>query len=158
LGILFDPKSCEICENSFCGHCIVEWLRRSSECPFKCFNASFKDSGRVLKTFLNKLILSCEKCNTKSIKYERYKSHYLACNGNVSRCFNCGEKVNSCNIKYTLDNFNKLTETKHVLDNKLKTLEDDYKSLNNSIKEQNNLVLENKKIREEVITERKKIN
>ena len=66
-GILINPYQCEKCENSFCKHCITQWIEKSNVCPFKCNTPILKESSRVIKNLLDKLYFQY---NNTNISYQ----------------------------------------------------------------------------------------
>ena len=112
-GLVYQPKQCQVCENSFCKMCIDEWLKKKNNCPFRCKNPRFRES-RVIKNLLEKLKIKCPFGCDDIIQYGDLDSHKGTC-------------INTSYKQKCTDYEKKIKE----LENKNKELEIKIKSLEN---------------------------
>jgi len=119
-GLIYQPKQCSKCENCFCKHCIDEWLKRNSTCPFRCPNATFKES-RLIKNLLEKLNIKCPFGCDDIINYLDIDKHKQECikTSFKQKCIDYEKKIKEFDDK-----------TKQ-LEKKNKELEDKIKSFEN---------------------------
>lgn len=64
LDIIYDPKILK-CQHSFCGDCIINWIRQSKECPLcrKKIQNGDAVEARNIKTELDELLVFCKFLN-----------------------------------------------------------------------------------------------
>ena len=114
-GILIKPKQCNSCENNFCEKCINKWLLKNNSCPNRCKKFTLKESPKLMKKLLDKLIIQCNLCKN-DFHYETYVyKHFEKCviEKKVVKCPFCSD----CKIKYkALEDYkNKFIQEKNDL-------------------------------------------
>jgi hypothetical protein len=100
-GVVVQPSQCNKCENTFCKQCIIEWMKNSNSCPFKCESFETKEASRTVKNLLEKLLFKCQyNCDTlKEFSYEAIIKHLKNCDNLKVDCPSCGFKVAKTSIK-----------------------------------------------------------
>ena len=90
--LVFEPKVCNRCGNSYCSKCIQDCLNNCNYryiCPLKCGNSNFRDLNLKEKKYINKIKLRCKHngCN-QFIYYTDYKEHLEKCQFRIYHCDN----------------------------------------------------------------------
>lgn len=95
--ISLNPYICSKCENVFCQDCVVNWTKKSSNCPMRCspFNYSLLENS-ILKTQINKIKLFCGNkssgCKETCLVSEKEK-HEKNCEYASVQCGKCKKFV-----------------------------------------------------------------
>jgi len=117
-NIVYDPCSCNTCQNIFCKKCIDQWIKNSHRCPMRCNQSGFfrsQEIPKITKNIINKIKLKCikysEGCNEpvsyenffkhlKSCKYIRFKCEYCEFEGSQEKSIehskNCAKSYREC--------------------------------------------------------------
>ena len=133
-GILIRPKQCISCETNYCEKCINNWLSRNNSCPKRCSEFSIKESSKLMKKLLDKLVIQCKLCKN-NFNYETFVfKHFEKCaeERKMIKCPFCP----NCKIKFKeLEEYNNnLNKEKNELLKEIEKLKDKIKVLESNSK------------------------
>jgi len=88
-SIVKDPKSCQECDEIFCGDCIKNFSKNNNKCP-NCRNAPFKEMkiNKFNKIVLNELKLFCPQNCKQIVSYENLMKHLDICE-KITKIYKC---------------------------------------------------------------------
>ncbi len=115
-NIVYNPCSCNTCQNIFCKRCIDQWIKNSRKCPMRCNQSGFfvsQEIPKITKNIINKIKLKClkngEGCN-EPVSYENFFKHLKNCKFIRFKCEYCEfegshettvEHIKNCTKSYT---------------------------------------------------------
>lgn len=154
-GIVWEPKQCSSCENTFCTTCFDAWQAKNDSCPFKCENFQMKDATRIVRTMISKLEFKCHTCG-ETVKYDDMKEHMDSCEETERViCPICGkeniqkELVDKYKDPETEDQARKLKKSIAVIEAEIRGMQDRPSNIDNTFQIEQ-LFNENLKLQDEL--------
>ncbi|CAF3206836.1 unnamed protein product [Rotaria socialis] len=116
--LLWQPRSCRLCQNLFCMYCILKWLKTNKKCPYGCQEYKDRSCSPQMRCLLSNIQIQCQSvhygCNAV-LSYDSLETHQAKeCAYASIRCQycetlmligaievheqECGQKLGSCSI------------------------------------------------------------
>ncbi len=98
--LIFNPKSCSKCRDTYCYSCLEDYINKTSTCPEKCLQPSIDQAPKDKLISLDQLLVRC-KCGIEEKLTEAHLHRDLCEFPRLnSECWNCNKKTSSSLVKY----------------------------------------------------------